>query len=107
VASIIEENVPLPPITRSFRGRLPRGRRTPERDFYPSIIRALARRDGRARPSEFMAEIGAEMTLTPDDLRLLPSGELRWHKTVHWARRKMVEEGLLRRGSDPGFWELP
>jgi hypothetical protein len=37
---------------------------------------------------------------------LLPSGEPRWHKNVHWARYYMAKAGLLNDNALHGVWEL-
>lgn len=44
--------------------------------------------------------------LSSDDLVPLSSGEERWWSTTRWARRQLVEEGLLRSDSERGTWEL-
>ncbi|MGO9580778.1 MAG: winged helix-turn-helix domain-containing protein [Desulfobaccales bacterium] len=37
---------------------------------------------------------------------LLPLGEPRWHKNVHWARYYMAKAGLLNDDAPHGVWEL-
>ena len=37
---------------------------------------------------------------------LLPSGEPRWHKNVHWARYYMAKADLLNDDVPHGVWEL-
>ena len=38
--------------------------------------------------------------------RLESDGNPRWEKAVHWARRRMVMDGLLNPYSRRGIWEL-
>ena len=38
--------------------------------------------------------------------RALSGGEIHWWNLARWERNSMVKEGLLRRGSPRGVWEL-
>jgi len=47
-----------------------------------------------------------EDMLTEHDHQEVRSGELRWRNTACWERKRLVEEGLLRRDSPHGIWAI-
>lgn len=91
-------------------GRLPRGMRTPEEDFYLPILRALKQLGGSAKTSDVLDTVGELMadTLREVDYEpLLSDPKLpRWRNTAAWARNHLVREGYLRDDSPKGTWEL-
>ncbi len=90
--------------------RLRPGLRTPLEDFYRPILAATAELGGKARASEIVERVGAMLrnALTEADLKPLPSNPAvtRWHNGAHWARLKLIEQGLLRRDAPYGIWEI-
>ena len=41
------------------------------------------------------------------DFELLPSGnDYRWRNTACWARNTMIKEGLIKKDSPRGIWEI-
>ncbi|MEN3026934.1 MAG: winged helix-turn-helix domain-containing protein [Chlorobiota bacterium] len=84
----------------------PQGERTPEKDFWLPILRALVALGGQARASEVLELVYAEMKpyLKPADLRPLRSNPrvIRWQNAAHWARLQLVHEGLLRKDTPRG-----
>lgn len=95
--------------SRGNLGRLPRGKRTPEREYYRPILRVLARRGGSGRTADVLEEVYEEVQeiLTEADLQPVPSGnEPCWRDTARWARNDMVKNGLLKSGSPYGTWEI-
>ncbi len=110
-----DQNAPeLALVDRLFGARRPRRRRqpvdkTPEREYYVPILEALEELGGRGYVDEVLKIVYAKMRerFTEDDLLLLPAGgDYRWHNTAQWARRHMVDEGLLRDDSPRGVWEM-
>jgi hypothetical protein len=90
--------------------RLARGLRTPEPAFVVPILKALRDLGGRAPMQHVLEKVGAAMK---DQLREVDREPLksdpnrpRWNNTAQWARNTMVDEGLLRRNSPRGIWEI-
>jgi hypothetical protein len=44
--------------------------------------------------------------LTDADYATMKHGEIRWRNSAQWERNDMVEEGLLKKNSPRGVWEL-
>ena len=91
-------------------GRLRRGLRTPEPAFYRPILEALValggrRVDGAGVRERAPADAGR---LRDVDFQPLASDpELpRWRNTGQWARNALVKQGLMRRDSPRGVWEI-
>ncbi|MCY3763342.1 MAG: hypothetical protein OXH50_19020, partial [Gemmatimonadetes bacterium] len=64
---------------------------------------------GSGEADEVVERVGRFMrpTLCAVDYEPLSSdGKPRWQKAVHWARRKMVQDGLLKPDSRRGMWEI-
>ncbi len=101
---------PTSPGRRTSPDRLRPGLRTSLEDFYRPILTATVELGGKARAAEVVERVGAMLrnTLTEADLKPLPSNPAvtRWHNGAHWARLKMVEQGLLRRDAPYGIWEI-
>lgn len=95
--------------TRRSNGRLPKGQRTPEAEFVEPILQVLKKMGGSGEADEVVERVGRIMkqTLRAVDCEPLKSdGQPRWQKAVHWARRKMVQDGLLKPDSRRGMWEI-
>ncbi len=90
-------------------GRLPQGKRTPEEDFYQPILQVLVESGGSARPSDVLPKLETMMkrVLKPVDYEPIKTGEIRWHKTAHFARNSMAnKKSLLNPYSPYGVWEI-
>jgi hypothetical protein len=88
--------------------RAPRGARTPQSAFRPALLRVLYESGGSAKMSEAVDGVGSLMKerLNDIDRQATTSGEIRWRNAVQWERNEMVAEGLLKKDSPRGVWEL-
>jgi restriction system protein len=91
-------------------GGLPRGARTPEKEYYVPILSALADLGGGGKVREVLERVKEKMKplLKPIDYQSLPSnpGIVRWCNTAQWARDRLVRRGLMKADSRKGFWEI-
>jgi restriction system protein len=88
--------------------RIPRGERTPQEDFRQPILRSLYEKGGSGKTAEVLARVEGIVgdKLTDADRATLKQGEVRWRNTAQWERNVMVEDGLLKKSSPRGVWEL-
>jgi hypothetical protein len=90
--------------------RLARGQRTPESAFVLPILRALQELGGSAPMQQVLEKVGTAMRgqLREVDYQSLKSdpGQPRWSNTAQWARKTMVDDGLLKNNSPRGVWEI-
>jgi negative regulator of replication initiation len=88
--------------------RTPRGMKTPERAFREPILRALYELGGSGQISEILEKVYVLIRdkLKEVDHQRLASGEIRWRNTAQWERYNMVNEGLIKKNSPIGTWEL-
>lgn len=97
-------------IRRQDFGKLPRGARTPEERYYPFILQALADAGGSAPIGDVLRRVGEAMrdVLRDVDYQSLPSDPdtARWRNAAQWARRELVERGLMSGDSPRGIWEI-
>ena len=94
---------------RRHLGKLPKGQKTPEKEYFEAILQALTEMGGSGKAATVVKRVGElmEQRLMEIDYEPLPSsGELRWQKATHWARYYMVEEGFLKSTSPQGTWEI-
>jgi len=89
-------------------GRIARGHRTLQQEFRWPILQALYGNGGSGRTAEVLDRVGeiVKSKLTDADRRKLAHGEIRWRNTAQWERNVMVDEGLLKKNSPHGVWEL-
>ncbi|TXF13710.1 winged helix-turn-helix domain-containing protein [Pelomicrobium methylotrophicum] len=96
--------------SRRNLGRLQRGLRTPEDSYYLPILRVLARRGGSGEVADVLEEVREEMKGILRDVDFQPLASdphnPRWRNAAQWARNSMVNEGLLKKGSPRGIWEI-
>lgn len=87
---------------------LVRGLRTKESTFYLPILESLVELGGRAEAKAVLDKVRQKMenVLNKYDKQPLKSGKLRWENTARWARKTMVQEGLLSANSPRGIWEI-
>ena len=88
--------------------RAARGARTPQSEYRPALLRVLYEAGGSAKMSEAIEGVGTLMKdrLNEIDRQATASGEIRWRNAVQWERNEMVVEGLLKKDSPRGVWEL-
>ncbi len=81
---------------------------TPQREFRP-VIKAAILEAGGGRPMlEVLAEVERRMShqFHAGDLALVTNGEPRWRNAARWERMKMANEGIIKKGTRSGWWEL-
>jgi hypothetical protein len=95
---------------RRNMGRLRQGMRTPERTYYVPILESLIEMGGSANAKEVIEHVGQKMRniLKEIDHEKLGSdnNQERWTNTTRWARNDMINEGLLKKDSPHGTWEI-
>ncbi|NLX21031.1 MAG: hypothetical protein GXY55_05075 [Phycisphaerae bacterium] len=91
-------------------GKLRKGVRTHESAYYRPILRVLDEMGGSGKVAEVLERVGRLMKpiLKDVDYEPLASGpdNPRWRNAAQWARNSMVNEGLLKRDSPRGVWEI-
>ena len=86
-----------------------KARFTPVENFWVPILQTLIELGGSGRYEHVIDVVGKKMenVLTPADKEKLRSGiYVRWRNRVAWQRFNMVKEGLLRKDSPRGVWEI-
>ena len=88
--------------------RAPKGTLLPQTEYWIPILEALADAGGSAVAVEVIATVGERLCdrLTPLDYQPLRSGGIRWRNRAQFARLRMVERGLMEKGSPPGIWKI-
>lgn len=91
-------------------GKLRKGLRTPESEYYLPLLRVLEQMGGSGKVSDILDRIKKVMkpVLKPVDYDPLASGpdNPRWRNTAQWARNSMIRDGLLKADSPRGVWEI-
>lgn len=91
-------------------GRLARGLRTPEDAFRRPILQALVDLGGAAPMADVLEKVRQAMQQVLKDVDYQPLASdpdlPRWRNTAQWARAAMVKEGLMKRDSPRGMWEI-
>ncbi|MDE2126050.1 MAG: hypothetical protein KGJ62_05630 [Armatimonadetes bacterium] len=72
------------------------------------IIIALRAHGGSARSQVVIDEMAKQLEghLLPRDLELRDTAGIVWRHNTHWERWRMVQDGILKKGSPKGVWEL-
>lgn len=86
-----------------------RGKVTPEREYRAPILATLMEMGGRGRVKDILKKVEAKMKdkLTKLDYGKLPSGAyVRWKNYAMWERLNMINDGLLKKDSPRGIWEI-
>ena len=97
-------------VERQNLGRLRRGLRTSETDFYLPILKALDELGGSAKMQSVLSKVHKAMKPVLKDVDYEPLSSNpdmpRWRNTAQWARNTMRQEGLLKDDSPHGTWEI-
>ncbi|OGO24238.1 MAG: hypothetical protein A2Z28_05485 [Chloroflexi bacterium RBG_16_51_9] len=77
-------------------------------DFWKPILNVLVARGGQAERQDVHSDIERRMKdrFKQGDLELNRDGTLKWSKQVDYQRLAMAQEGLLRKDSPRGKWEI-
>jgi len=108
--TIFADQVPKLHRKKEETGKLKRGLRTPEKDFVKPILEALVEIGGKAEVRTVLDRVYQKMksVLNEYDIQHLPSDpkQKRWENTAQWARKSLVNKGLLAADSPRGIWEI-
>lgn len=112
--ALYEDNRPASPVPPIQPAPLPSsgarngGIFTPTHVYWPAILEVLEKRGGSARSETIIDEVGNFLAgaLRPADYERVPSGVVRWRNRVAWQRTNMINEGLLKKDSHRGIWEI-
>ncbi|MCX7718688.1 MAG: winged helix-turn-helix domain-containing protein [Candidatus Sumerlaeaceae bacterium] len=95
---------------RKNLGRLRKGLRTCESEFYLPILEILDQMGGRGKMAEVLERVEEVMRPVLREVDYAPLASdpdhPRWRNTAQWARNSMVQEGLLKDDSPRGVWEI-
>jgi len=95
--------------TKQIKQKIKKGLKTPQSQYRIPILQVLTELGGRGEVNEILEKVYEKTKdkLNQIDLELLPSGnDYRWRNTAQWARNTMVNEGLLKKDSPRGIWEI-
>ncbi len=110
--SKVEKSVKSIKISEKPRKRGPnlRGKKTPGKDFVLPILRSIDELGGSAKAKDVLKKVNQKMRkkLNDYDNEPLPSvpSMTRCKQTAQMARIQMVKNGLLRKNSQRGVWEI-
>ena len=83
---------------------------TPAPTLRKYVLEYLHANGGRGGVNDVVDYVGQCLAgqLTEKDLEMrVSTNEVIWRNNLRWERQNMVQEGLLKRGSPKGIWELP
>lgn len=89
--------------------KTPDGQITIQANYRIPILQALMEMTGKGATSIVIDRVGGIMKdiLSDVDNQLLPSGrDIRWRNNCAWHRYSMVQDGLLKKDSKMGIWEI-
>ncbi len=96
--------------TRTSTKRIPRGKKTPEDAYREPILNALSELGGKGTTSEVLDKVYEQLkdVLNQFDKQPVPSvpSQQRWRHTAQIVRNKMMNEGLVKKNSPRGIWEI-
>jgi hypothetical protein len=81
-------------------------------EFRRPILEALRELGGKAQPKSVRERLQPKLAelfgsrLNKAELAPLSNGQPRWWNAACWERKYLVNDGLLKKGSDRGVWEL-
>jgi hypothetical protein len=103
-------------ITRSKRIKTPNAERTKikidHQEFRRPILEILRELGGKAQPKSVRERLEPRLAelfgsrVNKAELAPLSNGQPRWWNAACWERKYLVDDGLLKKGSDRGVWEL-
>ena len=109
-ASVETHSRPSPRASRqrSRQTRAPRGTLLPGKEYEVPILEVLVEADGSAPTAEVIEAVGRRLKdrLTEMDRQQLHSGGLRWRSRIQFVRLRLIERGLMVKGSPPGTWAI-
>jgi len=85
------------------------GKPTTEQEYRVPILEALIELGGKGRVRDILEKVETKMKdkLTKVDYEKLPSGAyVQWKNYAMWERLNMIHDGLLKKGSPRGIWEI-
>ena len=92
---------------KSGNKRLPPGSgRTVQAKFRKPILEILKVSGEPVAVKEVMNQLEKKMKLAPVDFETVKSGQVRWRNTAQWARNELVSEGLVKKDSPRGVWQI-
>jgi len=96
------------PKTKGNRKRKVKAPRTSQEVLREYLLTALRELGGSARCSEVIDKMREMLAgqLLPGDLMKRKTGEIVWENNAHWERNALVKEGILKKHSPRGVWEL-
>ncbi len=110
IAGPPEEDDEETQLHRRDLGRLQRGQRTPEQEYYRPILQSLEELGGSAPLAEVLDRVHDIMSARLRDVDFQPLASdpalPRWRNAAQWARNSMAREGLLKSDSPRGIWEI-
>ncbi len=83
--------------------------KTPTAILREHILQALKKLGGSAKVADVIEEMTRQLegNLLPGDMEWREAtNEPAWQNNTKWARFQMAKDGVLRRGSPRGIWEL-
>lgn len=87
-----------------------RGKRTKEAEFIIPILKSINELGGSGKTKDVLKKVNIKMKkkFNDYDVESLPSipSMTRWKQTAQMARITMVKDGLLRKNSPRGVWEI-
>jgi hypothetical protein len=88
--------------------RARRGEVTPREVYRDALIKVLRDAGGMLETREAIERVGGLLhgRLRAIDLARLPTGEDRWINAVRFARKELIDEGILDRSAAHGVWRL-
>jgi Mrr N-terminal domain len=80
----------------------------PRKEYRPHILDILRHAGGAQHVSLVLDELERRMKSrsTDADYRILSKDEVKWRNAARWERAVMVRDGLIKRDSRRGIWEL-
>src|SRR4051812_46874925 len=73
--------------------------RTSEKQFYSPILKAIVDMGGSGRVKEVLDRVEKTLPYRDVDRAVVAKGEERWRNTARFARKDLVQLGLLRHDS--------
>lgn len=89
-------------------GRARRGTLLAQDEYVEPLLTVLAEYGGSATVPEIIAAVEERLTdkLTATDRDRTASGAIRWQGRLQFVRLRLVDEGLLEKGSPRGRWSI-